>query len=236
MAKEREFILYCQDLTACYKHGPQYPVLKEVNIEIRKGEITGLLGPNGSGKSSTLNAMVGVLHILHGSVYFNNRKINHLTPEKIIRKGLRLFPQGGRIFSELTVEENLEVVKSCIPQGYTIDKDRAYKWFPDLTSRSCTRAGLLSAGQKQMLSLGMVLLYMQIGESLVFLLDEPSGSLDPLNRKRLAKILHEGIEHYGITIILAEENAVFAKEVCERFYHFVEPGRIEFLGLGEYQK
>jgi len=227
VAEENDVVLSCQDLTACYGRCSQHAVLNKVNISVKKGEIVGLLGPNGSGKSSTLNAMFGHLHILQGAVYFKHERISDLAPEQIVRKGLRLFPQGGRVFSDLTVDENLRVVASCAPRHSKIKRKEAYEWFPDLAPSSEIRAGLLSGGQRQMLSLGMVLLYMQVDEPLVFLLDEPSGSLDPANRRRLADLMHKGRDQYGVEIIIAEENAVFAKEVCERFYQFLEPGCVE---------
>ena len=227
MHEGNDAILKCENMTACYGRGSQHPILNEVNIEVKKREIVGLLGPNGSGKSSTLNAVLGHLRIMQGAVFLNGEEVSHLPPEAIARRGARLFPQGGRIFPDLTVDENLQVVASCAPRGCAIDKDKAYEWFPDLTPRSGSRAGLLSGGQRQMLSLGMVLLYMQVRQSLVFLLDEPSGSLDPPHRKRLAEVLRRARDQYGVPILIAEENAIFAKEVCERFYQFVEPGRIE---------
>jgi len=219
--------LKCWNMTACYTAGSRHPVLKEVNLEVRRQEIVGLLGPNGSGKSSTLNAIVGHLRILQGTVSFNGEEISRSAPEAIARRGARLFPQGGRIFSDLTVDENLQVAASCAPRRSVIEKDVAYQWFPDLAPRAGSRAGLLSGGQRQMLSLSMVLLHVQVRQPLIFLLDEPSGSLDPPHRKRLAEVLLEARDHYGVSILLAEENAVFAKQVCERFYQFVEPGRVE---------
>lgn len=227
MAEGNSVAISCNDLTACYGRALGQPVLKEVTLEVKRAEIVGLLGPNGFGKSSTLNALMGFLRILKGEVHFYGENISYLEPEAIVRKGVRLFPQGGRIFPELTVDENLKVVASCAPRASTIKRQDAYNWFPDLAPRSGTRAGLLSGGQRQMLSLGMVLLYMQVRSPLIFLLDEPSGSLDPPHRKRLAQVLREGRDNFGIPILLAEENAVFAKEICDRFYHFVEPGIIE---------
>ncbi len=227
MAEGNNVILSCCNLTACYGKNSEHAVLEDVNINVRKKEIVGILGPNGHGKSSILKALLGLLNISQGEVLFNSEKINHLPSEKIVQKGIRLFPQGGRVFSDLTVDENLQVVASCAPSNSKIEKTEAYEWFPDLSPRSGTRAGLLSGGQRQMLSLGMVLLYMQVNKPLIFLLDEPSGSLDPVNRKRLAEVLRKGRDQYNVEMIIAEENAVFAKEVCERFYQFVEPGRIE---------
>jgi len=224
--------LKCQNVTACYAGGSQHPVLREVNLDVRRQEIVGLLGPNGSGKSSTLNAIVGHLRILQGAVFLNGEEISHLAPEATARRGARLFPQGGRVFSDLTVDENLQVAASCAPRGAVIEKDVAYGWFPDLAPRSGSRAGLLSGGQRQMLSLSMVLVYMQVSQPQVFLLDEPSGSLDPPHRKRLAEVLRQARDQYDVPVLLAEENAVFAKEVCERLYQFVEPGHVEPFSSG----
>ena len=219
--------LKCRNLVANYEQGSQHPVLTNVNIDVKRQEIVGLLGPNGSGKSSLLKTIHGHLRIVKGTIYINGKEVTRLSPESIVQEGVRYFPQGGHIFTELTVNENLDVIASCVPRGFTIDKSLVYKWFPDLLPRSGTRSGLLSGGQRQMLSLGMILLFMQLDQPQVFLLDEPSGGLDPTNRKRLTDILLVARNQYEAAILLAEENAVFAKEVCERFYHFIEPGHIE---------
>lgn len=227
MNQNNDIILRCHGITTCYTGCSEHAVLREVDISVEKGEIVGILGPNGSGKSSTLNSVMGHLRILCGEVYFGSEKVSGLHPEDVARKGVRLFPQGGRVFPDLTVEENLQVAASCVPRRHAVKKEKVFEWFPDLAPRKRTRAGLLSGGQKQLLSLGMVLLYMQVPESTVFLLDEPSGSLDPQNRNRLAEVLLEARDQYGASILIAEENAVFAKHVCSRFYRFVEPGQLE---------
>ncbi len=227
MSKGNKATLVCRGLTACYGSRTQHPVLQDVSFEIRPGEIVGLLGPNGAGKSSVMNAVMGNLCVTAGQVFFNEEDITSLSPEAIVRRGLRLFPQGGHIFPDLTVNENLLVAASCAPRGQTIQTSKTYDWFPDLSQRSSSRAGLLSGGQRQMLSLATVLLYAQVRTPSVFLLDEPSGSLDPTNRSRLASALQEVRDQYGVSVFLAEENAVFARETCHRFYQFVEPGLVK---------
>ena len=141
--------------------------------------------------------------------------------------GVRWFPQGGRVFADMTVAENLGVAASRVPGKQALGAERAYEWFPDLAPRAQSRAGLLSGGQRQMLSLGMVLLYMFAPGPVVFLLDEPSGGLDPAHRERLGEILRQARDEHGKGILLAEENAVFAKRVSDRYYRFIEPGVVE---------
>ncbi len=226
MSNENEVILSCCNLTARYGQAER-PVLHGISIEVHSAEIVGLLGPNGSGKSSMLNAMTGRLRILQGDVRFNGETLLGLTPDAVARRGVRLFPQGGHIFPDMTVEENLRVAASCLPPGQDTPTNSAYKWFPDLSPRATSRAGLLSGGQKQMLSLAMVLLYVHAEGPRVFLLDEPSGGLDPTNRGRLAEMLREARECHGVSVLIAEENAVFAKKVCDRYFVFSEPGRIQ---------
>lgn len=227
MIETMDLPLMCRNLVAHYEQGSQHPVLTDVNIEVNRKEIVGLLGPNGSGKSSLLKTIHGQLHIVKGMICIHGKEVTRLSPEYIVREGVRFFPQGGHVFTELTVNENLQVIASCVPRGHSIDKSSVYKWFPDLFLRSSTRAGLLSGGQRQMLSLGMILLFMQLDHQQIFLLDEPSGGLDPTNRKRLADVIIEARDQYGTAILIAEENAVFAKEICGRFYRFIEPGCIE---------
>ena len=220
-------LLQCHDLSAAYGGGSQQAVLEHVSLEVDAGETVGLLGPNGFGKSSTLKAIQGNLAILHGSVRFDGCEINGLSPERIAAQGLRWFPQGGRVFADMTVEENLAVAASRVPGKRALAARQAYEWFPELASRAASRAGLLSGGQRQMLSLSMVLIYMFAPGPVVFLLDEPSGSLDPVNRGRLAEILRQALHECHKGVLVAEENAVFAKGVCHRYYRFTEPGVIE---------
>ncbi len=219
-------LLSCDDLAAYYGRTPTHPVLEGVNLEVAAGEIVGLLGPNGFGKSSTLKALGGSLSLLRGAVRFNGQDISRVHPERIANLGVRWFPQGGRVFPDLSVEENLSVAASRVPGRRRIDIGCAYQWFTDLAPRASTRAGLLSGGQRQMLSIGMVLMYMFARAPVMFLLDEPSGSLDPAHRERLADILRQARDEHAAGVLLAEENAVFAKHVCDRFYRFTEPGRV----------
>ncbi len=217
-------ILRCHDLTARYGRSSTHPVLEGVTLDVEAGEIVGLLGPNGFGKSSTLKVIQGSLSLVRGSVRFDGQEIDGLSPERIAGMGVRWFPQGGRVFADMTVEENLRVAASRVPEVDRIPSGFAYAWFPDLKLRTGTRAGLLSGGQRQMLSLSMVLVYMFARDAVVFLLDEPSGSLDPSHRERLGGILQQACSERGKGVLLAEENAVFAKKVCGRFYRFAEPG------------
>ena len=225
-------LLSCRNLVAAYKRSAEHPVLEDINIEVAAGEIVGLLGPNGFGKSSTLKALCGSLPILSGQVCFDERDITGLPSETIANLGVRQFPQGGHVFSDLSVEENLRVAASCVP-GRAVEIGPAYKWFTDLTPRARTRAGLLSGGQRQMLSLSMVLLYMFAPGQVLFLLDEPSGSLDPNHRRRLAQAIRHAREEHQVGVLVAEENATFAKDICDRFYNFTEPGRVQAIGCAQ---
>jgi branched-chain amino acid transport system ATP-binding protein len=213
---------------AAYRHAAEHPVLEDISIEVAAGEIVGLLGPNGFGKSSTLKALCGSLPIMSGRVWFNKWDITGESPEKIASMGVRCFPQGGHVFSDLSVEDNLKVAAACVPRPGA-DPRHAYEWFADLAPRARTRAGLLSGGQRQMLSLSMVLIYMYAPSPVVFLLDEPSGSLDPSHRQRLAEVIRHAREDHHVGVLVAEENAAFAKEICDHFYSFTEPGRVQAL-------
>ena len=227
MPDENGALLQCRDLSAVYGRTSQHPVLERVNLDVSAGEIVGLLGPNGFGKSSTLKVIQGSLSLVRGSVRFDGQEIDRLSPERIAGMGVRWFPQGGRVFADMTVAENLKVAATRVPGERTPGADRVYDWFPDLAPRANSRAGLLSGGQRQMLSLGMVLLYMFAPGPVVFLLDEPSGGLDPAHRERLGEILRQARDEHGKGILLAEENAVFAKRVSDRYYRFIEPGVVE---------
>jgi len=189
--------------------------LKDVSIDLEKGEIVTIIGANGAGKSTLLKTISGLVRPRTGSVRFEGEELTELPPHEIVAKGVIQVPEGRRIFSQLTVMENLEM-------GAFLKKDskskkenleRVFELFPRLKERRRQVAGTLSGGEQQMLAIGRALM----GEPKVLLLDEPSMGLAPV----LVEGIFETIVRLnadGTTILLVEQNARMALEVAKRGY------------------
>ena len=183
-----------------------------INLYLKKGEIVTLIGTNGSGKSSLLKGIMNIEKTT-GNIYFKNEDISNLATEKIVSKGISIIPEGHLIFSSMTVWENLQL---GVYQG---DKDKQitlkdiYNYFPVLQKRKEQKAGTLSGGEQQMLSIGRALL---AGPELL-LIDEPSLGLAPQIVQSIFEIL-EKLNEDGFTILLAEQNVKKSLEIADRAY------------------
>ena len=184
-----------------------------VNLNVNKGEMVALVGSNGAGKSSTLKAILGLVTIGAGRIAFDGQDLSGEPPSKIIRNGIGYSPEGRRVFTHLTVEENLRV------GGFTRSaKDneermaQIHGYFPILLERRRQLAGNLSGGEQQMLALGRALM----SRPKLFLLDEPSLGLAPIVVERIGDILLEIQAKEGLAVILAEQNAYWALSVANR--------------------
>jgi len=220
-------------VSASYCRDQRVLVIQDVSLAVRPGEVVGLVGRNGSGKTSTLSTVMRRLYIANGRVRVGETDVTDLAPAQIVRAGVRSLPQGGRVFTEMSVLDNLRT--AAVSFGLR-DRDavtrEALSWFSELGKRPNLRAGLLSGGQRQMLSLAMVLAPPVVrppNHQLVVLLDEPSGSLDPEHRSILTTVLHRMRDELRAAILLAEEDIGFATRVCGRFYQFFEPGRVRMM-------
>jgi len=200
--------------------------LENVSFYVGQGEIVSLLGPNGAGKSTALKAICGLVRINKGEVFFQDKSINGLTPDRLVRMGLCLVPEGRRIFTTMTVIENLKMGAFTISRGNNSELqdrlEKVFHLFPILRKRKKQKAGTLSGGEQQMLSIGRALML----KPLLLLLDEPSLGLSPNYVEAIFEKLVE-INKDGTAILLVEQNAFKALEICHRGYIF-EIGKIAF--------
>jgi branched-chain amino acid transport system ATP-binding protein len=195
--------------------------LQGISLEVRQGEIVTLIGANGAGKTTTLKTISGLLHPARGTVTFQGRDVTHTPPHRMVRDGIAQAPEGRRIFSRLTVLENLQM------GGYTRtgrevaeNVEHVYSLFPRLAERSGQRGGTLSGGEQQMLAIGRALMT----RPKVLLLDEPSLGLSPILIQQIFAIIRE-INANGTTVLLVEQNALQALEVANRGY-VLQTGRV----------
>ena len=200
-------------------YGPSR-VLHGVTLEARDGEVVSLLGRNGAGKSTTLKAIVGLVEVTGGSITLDGREIHRLPTHEISRLGIGWVPEDRRIFSDLTVEENLKV--GAKGAGWTTG--RVYEHFPKLGEMAGRRGGSLSGGEQQMLTVARTLM----GGPRILLLDEPSEGLAPVIVQALAQQIAE-LKREGLTILLSEQNLKFAARLADRAY-IVEKGQIRWEG------
>ena len=205
-------VLELRNIQAWYDH---IHALKDVSIEVRKGEIVTLLGANGAGKTTTLRTICGLLKPTHGEVLLHGKPIQDHLPHEIASLSIGYVPEGRRIFAGLTVEENLdigaylELDKKVIRER----KDRAFAMFPRLAERRAQGGGTLSGGEQQMLAIGRAL--MQDPELL--LLDEPTMGLAPVLVDSIFEVI-AGLNKAGKTVLLVEQNAWHALKMAHRGY------------------
>jgi len=197
-------------------------VLDGVSFIVNAGEIVAIIGPNGAGKSTTLKAICGLVNLQSGEILFQGENIKGMQPYQLVRKGLCLVPQGGRVFRSMTVLENLEIAGLAMDKKASLreDMDKIFDLFPVLKERRKQRAGTLSSGEQQMLAIGRTLML----RPKLLLMDEPSSGLSPVYVEILFDKIKE-INRRGTTILLVEQNVRKALESVDRFYVF-EFGRI----------
>ena len=191
-------------------------VLFEVSLELRQGEAVVLLGPNGAGKSTALKAIMGLLEGTSGEIFFLNKNILDKKPFEISQLGLGYVPEDRRIFTDLTVAENLEVGRR--PGAWSAE--RVYALFPALAGMRDRPAARMSGGEQKMLAIARTLM----GNPLALLLDEPSEGIAPVLALRMTETILE-LKKQGMGILLCEQNRAFAQRVADRSY-ILERGRI----------
>jgi len=196
-------------------------VLHSVTLEAREGEVVSLLGRNGAGKSTTLKAIVGLVDVTAGSVNLDGRDITALPTHEISTLGIGWVPEDRRIFSDLTVEENLLVGSKG---GGRWNASRVYEYFPKLAQMAGRRGGSLSGGEQQMLTVARTLM----GNPRILLLDEPSEGLAPVIVQVLGQQI-AALRGEGLTILLSEQNLKFAARLADRAY-IIEKGEIRWEG------
>ena len=199
--------------------------LKGVTLAVGSGEIVALLGNNGAGKTTTLRALSGLIVPRSGDVRIDGQSITGVLPHEIVLRGLAHVPEGRRIFSSLTVAENLEMgAYSRADSAVRADLDRVFDLFPRLKERVTQVGGTLSGGEQQMLAIGRALM----ARPRLLLLDEPSMGLAPVLVEQIFETIAE-VNRQGTTILLVEQNAAMALSIAHRGY-VLETGQIVLTG------
>ncbi|WP_372619720.1 ABC transporter ATP-binding protein [Falsiroseomonas sp.] len=215
-------VLEVERLTAGY--GPA-EVLFGVSLSLGRGEVAALMGRNGAGKSTTLKAIMGLLPPRSGRVRFAGQDIAGLAPFRIARLGLGYVPEDRRIFTDLTVFENLEVGRRAPREGRAAwTPERLFAVFPNLAEMRSRRAAAMSGGEQQMLTIARTLM----GNPDAVLLDEPSEGLAPVIVEQMAEAVLR-MKQEGIAVLLSEQNLDFAAAVADRAY-VIEKGEIRYAG------
>ena len=203
--------------------------IKGISILVAKGEIVTLVGSNGAGKSTTLRTISGLLKPKSGTILFEDNRIDGSAAHKIVGMGLCQVPEGRRVFSNMTVMENLELGAYLRTDKDEISRDfeDVFRKFPRLAERKFQVAGTLSGGEQQMLAMGRALM----SRPKLLMMDEPSMGLAPLLVKEIFYIIQE-INESGTTVLLVEQNANMALSIADKAY-VLETGRIALAGTAK---
>jgi branched-chain amino acid transport system ATP-binding protein len=200
-------------------------ILADVALEVTTGEVVVLLGRNGAGKSTTLKSIVGLVRPAAGEIVFDGRRIERLEAYAIAQAGLGYVPEDRRIFTELTVMENLEVGRQpARANAPAWTPERLFALFPNLAEMRDRPGGRMSGGEQQMLTIARTLM----GNPSCLLLDEPSEGLAPVIVDQMAAAIR-ALKTEGLSVLLSEQNLHFAAAVSDRAY-IIEKGRIRFAG------
>jgi branched-chain amino acid transport system ATP-binding protein len=217
--------LEVRGLTARY--GPVVAV-RDVDLRVGEGEIVALLGANGAGKTTTLMSIVGLHRARSGSIELEGREIGQLPPERVVRRGVSLAPEGRRIFASLTVAENLRIGAAVGRSRDEARRERLLELFPALRERLRLQAAALSGGEQQQLAIARALMS---GPKLL-LLDEPTLGLAPKLVRTVFDLIARLRDEEGVTILLVEQNVHQALECCDRGY-LMRVGEVEAEGTPE---
>lgn len=218
-------MLQLQDIAVTYQG--VIPAVQGISIEVPDKAVVTLLGANGAGKTTTFRAITGLLNfhkarIMHGSIFFEGEKIDHLNPTQIVQRGIAQVMEGRRLFADLTVDENLRT--GAISTSNAVSIRRAYArvmdLFPVLRERRWSRAGYLSGGEQQMVAIGRGLMT----NPKLLLLDEPSLGLAPFMVQQIRSIIRD-IHASGTSVLLVEQNAQMALSVASYGY-VLETGKV----------
>ncbi|WP_448376097.1 ABC transporter ATP-binding protein [Fervidobacterium sp.] len=203
--------------------------LKGISMKVEEGQIISLIGANGAGKSTTLRTICGLKESTRGSIKYKGKELTKLDTSEIVKMGITMVPEGRRVFSNLTVYENLLAGAYLRKDKEEIKKDIEYVFdlFPRLRERTSQRAGTLSGGEQQMLAIGRALM----SRPKLLLFDEPSLGLAPVIVKEVFQMIKK-IHSEGVTIFLVEQNAFEALKLSDYAY-VLETGRIVLQGTGK---
>jgi branched-chain amino acid transport system ATP-binding protein len=218
-------LLEVEGLSAFYGRAQ---VLFDVSLTLREGEVASLMGRNGAGKTTTLKAIMGLVDARARRLAFAGQPIAGVPSYRIARAGLGYVPEDRRIFTDLTVAENLEVGRRTAPEGRTAwTPERLFEIFPNLAETRGRRASQMSGGEQQMLTIARTLM----GNPRAVLLDEPSEGLAPVIVDLMARAIG-AMKAEGIAVLLSEQDLAFAAAVSDRAY-VIDRGQIRFTGTIE---
>jgi len=197
-------------------------VIRGISIEVEAGEVVCLLGRNGAGKTTTLRSIMGLTPPRAGRILFKGEEITGRQPFEVARRGIGYVPDDRRIFPDLTVEENLEIVRHVTGRDGRWTIQQVYELFPVLRELRRNRGSGLSGGEQKMLAIGRALM----GNPTLLILDEPSEGLSPLMVRSLLQAVRQ-IREEGVTLLIADQNLKFARRVGDRGY-IIEKGAIRY--------
>ena len=214
------------ELRDIHVHYNKVAALKGVSMGVPAGGIVTIIGANGAGKSTTLRSISGLVRLSQGEIHFDGERIDRLSPDKIVARGIAHVPEGRRIFPGLTVEENLRTGAYLRKDkaGIEADLEQVFRHFPRLKERRTQWARTLSGGEQQMLAIGRALM----SKPRLLLLDEPSMGLSPVMVQEIAGIVVE-IAERGVPVVLVEQNAELALRLA-KFAYVLETGNVALEG------
>ncbi|MCB5236424.1 ABC transporter ATP-binding protein [Niallia alba] len=219
-------MLHIKDLNVYYGN---IQALKGVTLDIEEGEIVTLIGANGAGKSTLLKTLSGLIKPKKGSIEYLGKSVAGKPAQSIVKAGMSHVPEGRRVFSNMTVEENLELGAFLRKDKQEIQKNlqKVYEIFPRLFERKKQLAGTLSGGEQQMLAMGRAIM----AKPKLLLLDEPSMGLAPIIVRTIFQVIQE-INEEGTTVLLVEQNAHMALSIAHRGY-VIETGKVVLSGSAQ---
>lgn len=221
---DEKIMLKVENLSVNYGH---IEALKNVSVDVKKGQICSIIGANGAGKSTLLKTISGLVKPVSGMIYFEGKPLPKRA-HKIVAEGIVHVPEGRKTFSGLTIEDNLLVGGTVADKSrLAANLEKQYQLFPILKERKNQFAGTLSGGEQQMLAVARGLM----SEPKIILLDEPSMGLAPLIVNQIYNLIGQ-IRESGITVLLIEQNAKKALSICDYAY-VLENGKIKLSGTGE---
>jgi branched-chain amino acid transport system ATP-binding protein len=218
-------VLEATDVVAGYVPGVN--ILSGVNVRLAEGELVGIIGPNGAGKSTLVKALFGLIPVREGRVTLRGQDVTGRKAHELVAKGIGYVPQNNNVFPRLTVEENLEMGTYVNPKAFEERLEAVAAMFPRLGERRKQRAGSLSGGERQMLSMGRALM----SDPQVLLLDEPSAGLSPAFQDEVF-INCRRINEAGVSIVMVEQNANRCLQICHRGY-VLDQGRNAYSDTGD---
>lgn len=216
-------LLEMKDISVSYG---KVSAVRNISIAVPEGKIVTIIGGNGAGKTTTLRAMSGMVPLAQGEIHFDGARVDGMTSDKIVAKGIAHVPEGRRIFPDMTVEENLRTGAFLRRDKKAVENDleNVFTRFPRLKERRRQMARTMSGGEQQMLAIGRALM----SAPRLLLMDEPSMGLAPVIVEEIADIIEE-INAQGLSVVLVEQNAELALELADHAY-VLETGNLALEG------